>query len=108
MDFKYRDKIMHKIMHGERLTLSELHHIEHGLSLLDFYEAMLCNSIDIDNGEDDELFQSPTKSLKKWTKEHKLDKDVPCKECKDHSHCKHDAFSCIKLFEWWDNNKDNI
>lgn len=106
MEFRSRDKIIHKIMHGERLTLLELHIVEQGLSLVDFYTSMIDNSLDFDNGENDELFQSQTKSLEKWTNNHKFDDDAPCKECKDNFHCKKDAFSCTKIFEWWEKNKD--
>lgn len=106
MEFRTRDKIMHKIMHGERLTLLELHYLEEGLSLLEFYEFMIDNSLDINEGENDEVFQLQTKSLRKWTSNHKFDDDVPCEECKDKSHCEKDAFSCTKIFEWWEKNKN--
>ena len=93
---------MHKIMHGERLNLKELHNVEEGLTLLCMYESILDNLLDLDNGEDDELFQFKTKVLKKWTEDHKSDESVPCRNCSENHACRKDAFACNKIFEWWE------
>ena len=105
MKLEFRDNIMNKIMHGERLNLRELHNIEEGLTLLAMYEGMLDNCLDLDEGEYDELYQLKTKSLKKWTDNHKKDESTPCRSCSDTHGCRKDAFSCAKVFEWWENNR---
>ena len=49
VDFSYRDEIINKLLNGERLTDSQISHIERLLTLDEYYTDMLDVKIGIEN-----------------------------------------------------------